>query len=71
MNHPFVDGNKRVGHATMETFLVLNGHELRAPVEEQERVVLAVAAGTMKREEFTEWVRGCVVERGKPDSNGC
>ena len=24
-NHPFVDGNKRVGHAAMETFLVLNG----------------------------------------------
>ena len=23
-NHPFVDGNKRVGHAAMETFLVLN-----------------------------------------------
>jgi prophage maintenance system killer protein len=25
MNHPFVDGNKRIGHAAMETFLVLNG----------------------------------------------
>ena len=25
MNHPFVDGNKRVGHAAMETFLILNG----------------------------------------------
>ena len=24
MNHPFVDGNKRVGHFEMETFLVLN-----------------------------------------------
>jgi len=22
-NHPFVDGNKRVGHAAMETFLVV------------------------------------------------
>ena len=35
-NHPFVDGNKRVGHAAMETFLVLNGHEIDAPVPEQE-----------------------------------
>jgi len=25
MNHPFIDGNKRIGHAAMETFLVLNG----------------------------------------------
>ena len=27
-NHPFVDGNKRIGHAAMETTLVLNGGEL-------------------------------------------
>jgi death-on-curing protein len=27
-NHPFMDGNKRIGHAAMETFLVLNGWEL-------------------------------------------
>jgi len=53
MNHPFVDGNKRVGHATMETFLVLNGHEIAADVDEQERVVLGVAAGTISREDFT------------------
>jgi prophage maintenance system killer protein len=31
MNHPFIDGNKRVGHASMETFLVLNGYELAGP----------------------------------------
>jgi death-on-curing protein len=56
-NHPFIDGNKRIGHAAMELFLMFNGHELAANVEEQERVILAVAASTMHREEFTEWVR--------------
>ena len=55
-NHPFVDGNKRVGHAAMEVMLVLNGRELVAAVEEQERIVLAVAEGTMTREAFTAWV---------------
>jgi fido (protein-threonine AMPylation protein) len=30
-SHPFVDGNKRVGHAAMETFLVLNGTEIDPP----------------------------------------
>ena len=34
-NHPFVDGNKRVGHAAMETFLVLNGNEICAPHSER------------------------------------
>ena len=33
MNHPFVDGNKRIGHAAMETFLVLNGQILNADIE--------------------------------------
>lgn len=28
-NHPFIDGNKRLGHAAIETFLVLNGFEVR------------------------------------------
>ena len=30
--HPFVDGNKRIGHAAMETFLMLNGQQLNAVV---------------------------------------
>ncbi len=44
MGNPFVDGNKRVGHAAMETFLVMNGCELEASVDEQERVMLQMAA---------------------------
>jgi death on curing protein len=61
-NHAFVDGNKRVGHAAMETFLVLNGYELSAGVDEQEQVVLQLAAGAIGREQFTEWVRAHLVE---------
>lgn len=57
MNHPFVDGNKRTGHAAMETFLVLNGMEINASVDEQERVVLAIASGELKREAFVEWLQ--------------
>ena len=56
-NHPFVDGNKRVGHAALETFLMLNGTELQVTVDEAERTILDVAAGKLKREVFTEWVR--------------
>ena len=33
MNHPFIDGNKRTGHAAMETFLVLNRTEIHASVD--------------------------------------
>jgi death-on-curing protein len=61
-NHPFVDGNKRVGHAALETFLVLNGSELDAPVDEQEQIILQLAAGALGRAEFTEWVRTHLVQ---------
>ena len=57
MNHPFVDGNKRAGHAATETFLVLNGLEINASVDEQERVVLAIASGELGREAFVEWLQ--------------
>ncbi len=64
-NHPFVDGNKRIGHAAMETFLVLNGYEIEASVDEQEWVILQVASGEMGREGFTEWLRAHMVPRGR------
>lgn len=55
--HPFVDGNKRVGHAAMETSLVLNGAEVDAPVDDQEGVILGLAAGRISRRESTDWLQ--------------
>ena len=63
-NHPFVDGNKRIGHAAMETFLVLNGSEFQASVDEQESVTLSLAAGQLSREQFTGWVASHVQPMG-------
>lgn len=57
MNHPFLDGNKRTGHAVMETFLVLNEMEINVSVDEQEQVILALASGNLKREQFVEWLK--------------
>jgi len=54
--HPFVDGNKRIGHAALEITLVLNGLELTAGLETAEAVVVSVASGAMNRESFTRWV---------------
>jgi death-on-curing protein len=55
-NHPFVDGNKRIGHASLEAMLMLNGFELEVSVDEAEAEILAVAAGTRTRQQFEEWV---------------
>jgi len=61
LNHPFADGNKRIGHAAMETFLVLNGFELNADVDDSESVILRLAAGELDRTKFNEWVAKHIV----------
>src|SRR4026207_2563087 len=65
-NHPFVDGNKRVGHAAMEVFLLLNGHEIDALVDEQEKVIIDVASGKLSRNELSEWLSNHVVVSDRP-----
>ena len=61
-NHPFVDGNKRIGHAVVEAMLMLNGFELAADVDESEAEILAVAAGQRSPEEFHAWIESKMVE---------
>jgi death-on-curing protein len=61
MNHPFVDGNKRIGHAAMDAFLMLNGCEIQATVDDAEAEILGVAAGERTRDEFLTWVERHIV----------
>jgi death-on-curing protein len=56
LNHPFLDDNKRAAHAAMETFLMLNGLEIDAPIDDQERLMLDLAAGQISREQLTDWL---------------
>lgn len=59
-NHPFVDGNKRVGAAVAEIFLRLNGARLSASNDEIVELFLGIAAGSIAREEveqaFVRWI---------------
>ena len=61
-NHPFIDGNKRAGHAAMESFLMFNGYEISANVDEQVDLILSVASGKIDRNTFTEWLKNHVVD---------
>ena len=45
-----------MAHAALETFLVLNGHELAAPVDAAEQQMLRLAAGEVSREQLAVWV---------------
>jgi death on curing protein len=54
-NHPFIDGNKRIGQTAAETFLLLNGYELSASIDEQESVIIRVASGQVPRRDLAVW----------------
>jgi death-on-curing protein len=56
-NHPFVDGNKRLGHAAMVTFLRLNGRRIEATVDEAEQAILQVASGVLDRAGLQVWIK--------------
>ena len=56
-NHPFVDGNKRVAQAAMETFLILNGSEVDAHVDVQEHIMIELTAGQLEQTALRDWLR--------------
>lgn len=63
-NHPFIDGNKRIGFITANIFLILNGHEIEAPEPQVVDITLRLADGSLHETEFAAWLRSvCVAYR--------
>jgi death-on-curing protein len=57
MNHPFVDGNKRVGLEAALIFLEINNENLNASDEELVDLVLKTTAGQVGKPEIAEFFR--------------
>lgn len=55
-NHPFVDGNKRIGTHIMLVFLALNDITLAYTQEELTQIILAIAASEKKYEDLLKWL---------------
>jgi len=56
MNHPFIDGNKRIGVHVMLTVLAMNGIELEYTQKELYETILRVAASEISFGELLSWV---------------
>ncbi len=57
MNHPFVDGNKRVAYACVEMFLQLNGADVSASNPEAEKFIYGnLEAGTFRKNVIEDWL---------------
>jgi death-on-curing protein len=56
-NHPFIDGNKRVGFIVALTFLQINGWHLQATEVDATLRTLALAAGEMTEAAYADWLK--------------
>jgi death on curing protein len=55
-NHPFIDGNKRIGTHAMLVFLALNGIELRYTQKELSDIIISLAAGEIEFSDLLQWI---------------
>jgi death on curing protein len=63
-NHPYRDGNKRIGFLAMVTFLGMNGYDFGATDAEVVTEMLALADGSVSEEALSAWIRQHSVKRG-------
>ena len=56
-NHPYRDGNKRIGFLAMVIFLEINGYVFAATDAEVVTVIVRLAAGETSEEALAAWVR--------------
>ena len=56
LNHPFLDGNKRIAYAFLRILLIENGFEIEASVEKQYEFVISAAKGELEFAEIKAWI---------------
>src|SRR5262245_62956751 len=56
-NHPYRDGNKRIGFLAMVTFLGVNGHDFEATDPEVVAEFLALADGRVSEQALADWIQ--------------
>ena len=62
MNHPFIDGDKRVAFFATDVFLRLNGWQLRVdPQEAHTFLITLLERGQCDFERLSPWIRSAMV----------
>ena len=61
INHPFVDGNKRIAFATMDVFLRMNGYRLKTSSQAAYKVIITMFENReLDIAHISAWVKGII-----------
>ena len=63
VNHPFLDGNKRVGYVLMKIMLEREKRDIDASEDEKYDFVLSVAKGELSTEEIKNWIEKRIIDK--------
>lgn len=56
INHPFMDGNKRISYVLMRLILLENGFDIAASQDEKYEMVIAASKGEIRFDEIRKWI---------------
>ncbi|MDQ3016321.1 MAG: type II toxin-antitoxin system death-on-curing family toxin [Bacteroidota bacterium] len=62
MNHPFIDGNKRIGYVLMRITLLENEMDVDASLEEKFEFIMNIAKGEMNFEQIQNWIQSKLIK---------
>ena len=63
INHPFVDGNKRISYVLMRLILLQNNLDIIASQDEKYNFVLSASKGEFRFDEIRKWLNDHVAEK--------
>ncbi len=64
-NHPFIDGNKRIGYVIMRLYLLDKGYDILANQDDKYDFVMKIAAGKVDFERICNWIKNHIQNRNR------
>jgi death-on-curing protein len=61
INHPFMDGNKRIAYTLMRFLLLDNGYDINIDEKAKYDMVIAASTGAIRYDEILAWLKQHVV----------